>query len=98
MSAEFTDRLQLFDQLAALPSDRFEALLFALPIPRGLIGGAVAPQRSRVGDLLNWADGLTGCGLEKLKSVLEQVLTGEFNVEQLTHLFQPYLQSFENHV
>ena len=91
MSAESEARLQLFEQLAALPSDRFEALLFALDIPAGIVGGPRAPQGNRVTDLLDWAEGSIRCGLEHLASVLAQVEAGEVGATAIN--FAPYLQS-----
>jgi hypothetical protein len=91
MSAESTDRLQLFDQLAALPSTQFEALLFALKIPIGIVSGPRAPQGNRAKDLLDWAEGATGPNLKQLVAVLKRVLAGEIGAAQID--FETYLRS-----
>ncbi|MEM6835415.1 MAG: HEAT repeat domain-containing protein [Cyanobacteria bacterium P01_C01_bin.120] len=87
MSAESEQRSQRFEQLSAFPQPQFEQLLSALNVPAGIISGPSAPQGTRVGDLLNWAEGGTGCGLEELEAAYDQVK----NANLID--FAPYLQS-----
>ncbi|MBE7384203.1 MAG: hypothetical protein F6J95_022630 [Leptolyngbya sp. SIO1E4] len=72
--AEFKQRSQLFKQLSALPKPQFEELLFTLKLPQGIVSGAPAAQGERVADLLGWAEGASGCGLDTLETVLKMIL------------------------
>ncbi|MBE9113584.1 tetratricopeptide repeat protein, partial [Nodosilinea sp. LEGE 07298] len=69
-------RLTLFQTLSALPAPQFEQLRFTLNSPPGIVPEGVAAQGNRVAALLSWAEGATGCGLEHLYEVLEQLCPG----------------------
>lgn len=44
--------------------------MFTLEVPPGIVGGQRAPQGDRVADLLKWAEGPTGCGLDAVRTAL----------------------------
>lgn len=67
------DRLCLIQALNALPAAQFEAIIFALRPPSGIIPGSAAPQGSRSAALLEWAESPTGPGLTELERILERV-------------------------
>jgi tetratricopeptide (TPR) repeat protein len=69
-------RLLLFQTLSALPAPQFEQLRFTLNPPPGVVLEGVAAQGNRVAALLSWVEGATGCGLEQLYEVMEQMLPG----------------------
>ncbi|ASC72026.1 tetratricopeptide repeat protein [Halomicronema hongdechloris C2206] len=97
MSGDSELRSHLFRQLSALPQPQFEEFLVALNLPPGIISGPSAPQGNRVADLLNWATGSTGCGLDPLTDLLEQRFAPKA-IQRSDHIdFEPYLQSIRNH-
>ena len=63
------DRQQLFEVLRGLPQAQFEELLFALKVPAGVVPSGQATQGYRVGALLKWAEGPTGCGLKQVREL-----------------------------
>ena len=65
------DRINLFLWIIALPSGQFEALLFALKPPNGIVPGNSAPQGDRLARLLEWVESPSGCGMEALFEALE---------------------------
>ncbi|MEA5449603.1 tetratricopeptide repeat protein [Leptolyngbya sp. CCNP1308] len=69
-------RLTLFQTLSALPAPQFEQLRFTLNPPPGIVPEGMAAQGNRVAALLSWVEGATGCGLERLYEVLEQLCPG----------------------
>ncbi|PSN77286.1 tetratricopeptide repeat protein, partial [filamentous cyanobacterium CCP4] len=69
-------RLTLFQTLSALPAPQFEQLRFTLNPPPGFLPEGVAAQGNRVAALLSWVEAATGCGLEQLYMVLEQLCPG----------------------
>jgi tetratricopeptide (TPR) repeat protein len=69
-------RLTLFQTLSALPAPQFEQLRFALNPPPGIVPEGMAAQGNRVSALLSWVEGATGCGLERLYEVVEQIWPG----------------------
>ncbi|MBE9140191.1 hypothetical protein IQ254_23830, partial [Nodosilinea sp. LEGE 07088] len=69
-------RLTLFQTLSALPPPQFEQLRFALDPPAGIVPEGVSAQGNRVSALLSWVEGTTGCGLERLYEVVEQIHPG----------------------
>ena len=69
-------RLLLFQTLSALPAPQFEQLRFTLNPPPGVVPESAAAQGNRVSALLSWVEGATGCGLERLYEVLEQICPG----------------------
>jgi tetratricopeptide (TPR) repeat protein len=69
-------RSSLFQILSALPPQQFEQLRFTLNPPPGLVPEGVAAQGNRVAALLSWVEGTTGCGLEALCEVVEQLCPG----------------------
>ncbi|MEM6521939.1 MAG: hypothetical protein AAF722_21715, partial [Cyanobacteria bacterium P01_C01_bin.70] len=66
-------RSRLFRKIAGLPPAQFEELLFAISPPAGNVSSASAPQSSRVGELLNWAESPIGCGLADLASCTKDI-------------------------
>lgn len=86
MTPELGPRAQLFRNLAALPQPQFEELLFVLNMPPGVVGGDRAPQGDRVADLLPWAEGPTGCGLEAVKTAFQNLpRTPNSNAGEVPH-------------
>ncbi|MBW4482045.1 MAG: tetratricopeptide repeat protein [Tildeniella torsiva UHER 1998/13D] len=69
-------RLTLTKTLSALPAPQFEQLRFALNPPPGIVPEGMAAQGNRVAALLSWVEGATGCGLEALGDVVEQLCPG----------------------
>jgi tetratricopeptide (TPR) repeat protein len=69
------DRLGLIQQLNGLSLVQFNAVVFALQPPAGLMPPPSASQGERVFALLSWAEGTGGCGLERLQEVFQTVLT-----------------------
>jgi hypothetical protein len=69
-----TDRLELIHTLNGLPLVQFNALVFQLQPPAGLMPPSSAPQGDRVIAALNWAEGTGGCGLHQVQFVLQRIL------------------------
>lgn len=69
-------RSLLFQTLSALPPSQFEQLRFALNPPPGLVPEGMSAQGNRVAALLSWVEGPTGCRLEHLYEVMEQLFPG----------------------
>jgi tetratricopeptide (TPR) repeat protein len=69
------DRLGLIQQLNGLSLVQFNAVVFGLQLPAGLMPPPSASQGDRVFALLSWAEGTGGCGLEKVGEALQTVLT-----------------------
>jgi nucleoside phosphorylase len=69
-----TDRLGLINALNGLPLVQFNALVFELKPPDGLMPPPMAPQGDRSFALVSWAEGYGGCGLQRVQQVLEQIL------------------------
>lgn len=87
MSFEAESRSQLFRDLSALPQAQFEELLFVLEVSPGSVGGAEAPQSNRVADLLRWAEGPTGCGLEAVRTAFQDLpRTSDSNAGEVPRL------------
>jgi hypothetical protein len=72
-----TDRLGLIKALNGLPLVHFNALVFELKPPDGLMPPPLASQGDRVFALLSWAEETGGCGLERLQEVFQAVLEGK---------------------
>jgi hypothetical protein len=70
-----TDRLGLINALNGLPLVQFNALVFELKPPAGLMPPPMAPQGDRAFALVSWAESYGGCGLTRLQQVLQQILT-----------------------
>lgn len=66
-------RLGLFQILNALPGPQFEAVLFALNIPRGNVPSGNASQGSRVSALLEWAESPIGPGVSAIAETLRDI-------------------------
>jgi hypothetical protein len=91
MSVESEPRSHLFRQLSALPKPQFEELLFALDVPNSLISSPTAAQGDRVADLLNWAKGPTGCGLQTIRNTLSTLFTLKASLDTDRTDFETYL-------
>ena len=66
---------ELFSLLSdKLTSNQFNAVVHKIGVPQGEMSSATAPQGQRTNDLLNWANSFTGCGLEHLAKVVEEVI------------------------
>lgn len=70
----FQQRLALSSLLAELPRPQFEQVLFVLNVPAANRPAGTLPQGERATELLNWADGSTGCGLSTLAEAVEAVV------------------------
>ena len=73
-SPDFSQRLQLFQRLSALPWPQLGEAIFTLKPAQGNIPPASASPASRVEALLTWAESEIGCGLERVEQVLDSVL------------------------
>ena len=67
-------RLQLVRDLNAVGAHLLNTVLFVLKPSPGLIPPMPAPPVERVHALLTWAEGPGGCGLAKVREVLDEVL------------------------
>ncbi len=66
---------ELFSLLADnLTSNQFNKVVHKIGVPQGEMSSVNAPQGQRTNDLMNWANSLTGCGLEHLARVVEEVI------------------------
>lgn len=74
LPAGATGRGELFECLKGTPPGQLAQLIFTLHPPAGVIRGSSAPQAERVEDLVGWAEGPGGCGLEVLARELDRVL------------------------
>ena len=92
-SISITSRFELINELSSLPAPQFEALLFALNLPTGVMPPRSAAQGLRASALLEWIDGPTGTGLDTLQVVLEQVQAEESSAESSVSF--PPLEPFE---
>ena len=72
--SEPMNRLEFFRTLSALTPTEFDGLLFTIKPPAGIVPGPEAATGSRVSALLGWAEGPTGCGLEKLQQTLKAIV------------------------
>ena len=68
------ERLKLNQQLNGIPAGQFNMLSFALSPPPGIVRPMPAPQAERSSDLLNWAEGPSGCGLTSVVELLEVIV------------------------
>ncbi|MBE7382461.1 MAG: leucine-rich repeat domain-containing protein [Leptolyngbya sp. SIO1E4] len=67
------ERLKLFRKLKALPQAQFEELVFALNPPQGVLPSSTGAQGSRAKELLDWAEGPTGCELQAVLDILNDI-------------------------
>ena len=68
------ERLNLIQTLGDLPPSSLEALVFALRVPKSVMAGPAAAQGTKASSLLDWAEGPTGCGLRRVRDLLEQLM------------------------
>jgi hypothetical protein len=68
------DRLKLRRTLKSIILDQFNELIDVLDVPSGIIPPSQTEQASRVEALLNWAKSPSGCGLERVQQVLEEII------------------------
>jgi hypothetical protein len=66
---------QLLDILEQMTSTQFDRLIFRLDVPQNLMPSEDKPQTERAIALLRWAQAPGGCGLEKIKQALDELLT-----------------------
>jgi formylglycine-generating enzyme required for sulfatase activity len=92
-SRSIKSRFELINELHSLPDPQFEALLFALNLPTGVMPPRSAAQGLRTSALLQWIEGPTGPGLDTLQAVLEQVQAEESSAESSVSF--PPLEPFE---
>lgn len=71
---EYKERLRLIKMLLALPQPQFEQIVFSLNTPSEILPGSSAPQGERAFSLLVWSEGPTGCGIEELQNVLNEII------------------------
>jgi len=90
-------RLQIFDAVKDLPSPEFERLLFALDLPKGIVSES-KPQGSRTKELLDWAEGSTGPGLQKVEQVLLQLKEPSYTVQDIDALVQDIRQQVHDDI
>ncbi len=67
-------RLELIRTLSQLGTPDFNALMFSLNAPSGNIPPSSAAPGDRAFALLQWAEGPTGCGLDKVEEELRKLL------------------------
>lgn len=70
----YFERLSLIQVVTGLPSVQFDQLCQAMAPPAGIVPGPTAPQGNRASALLEWAQGPTGPGQEKLLTVLRRIV------------------------
>ncbi|MEP0950119.1 MULTISPECIES: formylglycine-generating enzyme family protein [Cyanophyceae] len=92
-SSSIKSRFESINELNSLPDHQFEALLFALNLPMGVMPPRSAAQGLRASALLQWIEGPTGPGLDTLQAVLEQVQAEESSAESSVSF--PPLEPFE---
>ncbi|NER81246.1 MAG: NACHT domain-containing protein [Leptolyngbya sp. SIO1D8] len=73
-SADYRQRLALINRLSSLPATQLDTVILALKPTQGLIPPSTAKPGDRASALFEWAESPMGCGLEKLRHVLEAVL------------------------
>lgn len=73
-SLAWAERLSIFGCIKSLPEPIFEQLIYSLNPEPGVIPGNAAPMGDRTSALLTWSEGPTGCGTEKLSTVLNKIL------------------------
>ena len=66
-------RTKFYEYLCGIPAPQFESLVFTLNPPRGTVSDISAPQGNRVSQLLGWACGSIGPGLDKICEVLGEI-------------------------
>jgi TIR domain. len=72
-TASAGERLKLAQTLSAIQPQQFNIIVFALNPPPGLIPPMPAPQMERSHYLLAWAESPSGCGIDELHKVMQQV-------------------------
>ena len=84
-------RRVLLNHVTGLAPSEFEELIFLLGPQKGVIAPSPAPQRSRAIELIEWARGSTGCGIDALLSVLDEIapLPDELKPKGSTEPTQP---------
>ncbi len=65
---------ELLDILERMIPAQFNRLLFTLKVPRHLMPASDIPQTERAIALLEWAEAPGGCGLQKIKQALDELL------------------------
>ena len=68
------ERLELFRTINGLPQAQFEALVFALKLPAGVMPPVQDASGNRVKALLDWAEGSTGPGIQTVRELLDEIL------------------------
>ena len=68
-------RIRLLRTLNALPPSIFNEVVFALDVSDGVMPGKDAPQGDRASALAEWAGSSVGCGLAKLKRIVDEIVT-----------------------
>ncbi|MEM6590659.1 MAG: AAA-like domain-containing protein [Cyanobacteria bacterium P01_C01_bin.73] len=77
------ERRRLYRTLQALPTAHFDEIIFALNPPAGIVSPNQTSQGTRTGELLGWAQGPGGCGLDDVYDLLEEYIP-DFERPQLT--------------
>jgi tRNA A37 threonylcarbamoyladenosine biosynthesis protein TsaE len=90
-------RLQLFDAVKDLPSPEFDRLLYALGLPKGIVSDS-KPQGSRTKELLDWAEGSTGPGLEKVEQMLLNLKEQSYAEQDIDALVQDIRQKVHDDI
>lgn len=65
---------ELLNILERITPTQFNRLFYSLDVPRTLMPGEDKPQTKRAIALLEWAEAPGGCGLEKIKQALNELL------------------------
>lgn len=87
-----TDRLGLINALNGLPLVQFNALVFELKPPDGLMPPPMAPQGDRLFALVSWAESYGGCGLPRLQQVLVKILSDQIQPPEETPDTTPHFE------
>jgi hypothetical protein len=69
------ERLALIGRLNGLPQSQFDALVYALNPPAGVVPGDSAPQGIRSAALLEWVESSGGRGVAAAQDLLEEILS-----------------------
>ncbi|MEH2444590.1 MAG: hypothetical protein V7K18_02040 [Nostoc sp.] len=82
MSDNTSDRLALIQLLYDLPPQQLNTLIIAIKVPNEVMPAMNAPHGDRTFALIQWAEGSTGCGIEKLQSSLNCIQNSQINIPE----------------
>jgi CHAT domain len=69
-----SNRITLIQLLNKMTSQQLDILIVALEVPNEIMPSKTAPHGDRTFALFQWVESITGCGLKRLESILDQML------------------------